>query len=333
MENLQTSDHLLSVSEAAKLIGICENTLRQWDINGKFEAIRTEGGHRRYTLTQIREYLEKQPIEANVEKETDEQIPLNKITTNKAALELISKYQKNGWLDNVEDAEKPRLAILLNNVEMSYDAMTNVFSEGNQIFSLDELLWLNKEAWMRCRFRKMVSIQPMTHPASLIHYLDRNIKAKEGMIIVQSEAVAAKTQKYNFSIFKEAEFDSIKNVYANAIAAELDEYIFKKLASVEHCIDALNNADIYFTEKIDWIIAPKDEVAILSEKSHMERVDLFGIDTILEEKTLRPLRAIGKYNQSYLEKPIFCPYILFQESPALCNQKTSFAFLRTGWLE
>ena len=54
-------EKLLSINEAAKLLDVCENTLRDWDIEGKFKATRTTGGHRRYSLDQIREYLTKYP--------------------------------------------------------------------------------------------------------------------------------------------------------------------------------------------------------------------------------------------------------------------------------
>jgi excisionase family DNA binding protein len=39
-------DKLLSISEACKLMDVCENTLRDWDIEGKFRAERSSGGHR-----------------------------------------------------------------------------------------------------------------------------------------------------------------------------------------------------------------------------------------------------------------------------------------------
>jgi len=45
---------LLSIGEAAETIGVSIQTLRRWDANGHFRAaVRTPGGHRLYTVTQI----------------------------------------------------------------------------------------------------------------------------------------------------------------------------------------------------------------------------------------------------------------------------------------
>jgi putative resolvase len=45
---------ILSISEAANLLGVCSKTLRRWDRAGFFPpAFRTLGNHRRYSLAQI----------------------------------------------------------------------------------------------------------------------------------------------------------------------------------------------------------------------------------------------------------------------------------------
>ena len=43
----------LSISEAAYLLGVSTDTLRRWEKEGKITSSRTEGGHRRYDLTDI----------------------------------------------------------------------------------------------------------------------------------------------------------------------------------------------------------------------------------------------------------------------------------------
>ena len=43
----------LSRSEAAYLLGVSTDTLRRWEKEGKITSSRTEGGHRRYDLTDI----------------------------------------------------------------------------------------------------------------------------------------------------------------------------------------------------------------------------------------------------------------------------------------
>jgi len=44
---------LLSIGKAADLLGVHINTLRTWDEEGKLEAVKTCGNHRRYRLTDI----------------------------------------------------------------------------------------------------------------------------------------------------------------------------------------------------------------------------------------------------------------------------------------
>ncbi len=43
----------LSISEAAYILGVSTDTLRRWEKEGKITSSRTEGGHRRYDLTDI----------------------------------------------------------------------------------------------------------------------------------------------------------------------------------------------------------------------------------------------------------------------------------------
>ena len=47
-------NNLVSISGAAKILGVSEITLRRWDREGKLSSIRTEGGHRRYDISQLK---------------------------------------------------------------------------------------------------------------------------------------------------------------------------------------------------------------------------------------------------------------------------------------
>ena len=46
--------NLVSISKAAKILGVSEITLRRWDEDGRLVATKTEGGHRRYDLSKIK---------------------------------------------------------------------------------------------------------------------------------------------------------------------------------------------------------------------------------------------------------------------------------------
>lgn len=44
---------MLSIKEAAELLGVTPKTLREWEKEGKIKSFRTEGGHRRYEISQL----------------------------------------------------------------------------------------------------------------------------------------------------------------------------------------------------------------------------------------------------------------------------------------
>jgi len=48
---------LISISEAANMLGVSIDTLRRWDKSGKLSSIKTEGGHRKYNRFQIELFL------------------------------------------------------------------------------------------------------------------------------------------------------------------------------------------------------------------------------------------------------------------------------------
>ena len=93
-------DKLISISKAAKLLGVSEITLRRWDEAGKLVSIKTEGGHRRYDISKIKPELVRK-FEFNEDRMTlayarvsshDQKGDLDK---QKQVLELFC--EKNGW--------------------------------------------------------------------------------------------------------------------------------------------------------------------------------------------------------------------------------------------
>ena len=47
-------ENMVSISRAAKILGVSMVTLRRWDSEGRLPSIKTEGGHRRYDISKIR---------------------------------------------------------------------------------------------------------------------------------------------------------------------------------------------------------------------------------------------------------------------------------------
>lgn len=49
----------ITPKKAAALLGVSQNTLRNWEVAGKIVAIKTLGNHRRYKLQDIKNIIEK----------------------------------------------------------------------------------------------------------------------------------------------------------------------------------------------------------------------------------------------------------------------------------
>ena len=52
-----TQKDLISISEAASILGVSLDTLRRWDKSGKLISVKSEGGHRKYYRSQLELYL------------------------------------------------------------------------------------------------------------------------------------------------------------------------------------------------------------------------------------------------------------------------------------
>lgn len=53
MAKNKPADRLVGLTEAAELLGVGTSTLRSWDTSGRYKALRTPGGHRRYRFSDI----------------------------------------------------------------------------------------------------------------------------------------------------------------------------------------------------------------------------------------------------------------------------------------
>ena len=49
--------HLLPISKAAALVGVCPGTLRNWVDRGHLRAYRTPGGQRRFDIADLQQLL------------------------------------------------------------------------------------------------------------------------------------------------------------------------------------------------------------------------------------------------------------------------------------
>ena len=52
-ESIDMEDKIISIGDASRLIGVCQQTLRNWDKQHVLVPIKTVGKHRRYHLLDI----------------------------------------------------------------------------------------------------------------------------------------------------------------------------------------------------------------------------------------------------------------------------------------
>jgi len=93
-------NNLVSISKAAKILGVSEITLRRWDEEGRLVAHKTEGGHRRYDISKIRpesihkyDFADKRKTIAYARVSSHDQ--KEDLERQKQVLELFCS--KNGW--------------------------------------------------------------------------------------------------------------------------------------------------------------------------------------------------------------------------------------------
>ena len=78
--------NILSISEAASLLGVSDETLRNWERDGKLTPFHTEGGHRRYYKTDIEKIIVKDQIM--------DRIPASELEKIRDAIDKVIAFSK-----------------------------------------------------------------------------------------------------------------------------------------------------------------------------------------------------------------------------------------------
>ncbi len=58
---MEVQDKILSISEAARYLGVFPLTLRNWEKKGMLKAFRTLGGHRRFKKSDLDKIINSKP--------------------------------------------------------------------------------------------------------------------------------------------------------------------------------------------------------------------------------------------------------------------------------
>lgn len=232
------------------------------------------------------------------------------------SLEIQAKW-KSELQDCAPDDQKV-LSILLENLTSFFEIKTSCVSVN---YTLEECIWLGKQAWLRSKLKRIVNVKPISRPVELVHFA----KVKNDNLIIKSKAVTAKTTRCNFSIFEKAPFSYLKEIYADTLAASIDAYIFRNYGNYFN----LENIAIIEELNCDFVVANQMTLDTLSKMD--KRLDLYLMPPILDPKTFCLKGIVGKYPDSDLTLPFFCPYSLFTEGPLHLNN-TREIFLRAGFV-
>lgn len=95
--------HWLSLKEASELLGIHFTTLRKWADEGEIRVFRTPGGHRRFSVVDLRRFLE---ARASAEAPSDAEALVDAAVGQvRAAIEQI-RHEHTKWAELVTEQER-----------------------------------------------------------------------------------------------------------------------------------------------------------------------------------------------------------------------------------
>jgi hypothetical protein len=174
----------------------------------------------------------------------------------------------------------------------------------------------------------MVSIQPLLGPCGMCYYLDHS---NPQVTKLEAKAVAAVTRKCDFTVFRDAEFDHVKDLYANALVRELEIDIFTTLYKygVGCDLDTVLQQPGLLKGQYNYIVGPPS-LNDLRGREEVNGVDIVTMPTILSDD-FSPMVIMGRYPIGIMELPVFMPYILWTVSPELTTG-VAHVFTRSGWL-
>ena len=197
----------------------------------------------------------------------------------------------------------------------------------NPVITLDQALWLTEEIFKRSLLKEMVCIHPMDGPNDLISVNNKKIP------------VTSKIHVFKTSIFKQADFDVVRNLYADAMAHELDMVILGNLIKTNKLLSADMLPDPEFAREIsidnDYIIGPKTFIDGLIKIN--VNIEKYVCPVLLDQDTFLPIVVAGNYPEnksipSQKDQHVFCPYILFSEQP-VSSLLTLSPYMRYGWYQ
>lgn len=100
--SLETSSQWLGISAAAQRLNVHLTTLRRWAENGDIAYTVTPGGHRRFAVSDLDEFADRQKRNRNKPENEGKQWADRALTTTREALPA----QKNSWMSDMSDESR-----------------------------------------------------------------------------------------------------------------------------------------------------------------------------------------------------------------------------------
>ena len=177
----------ISISEASKVIGVTEKTLRIWDKYGKLKASKTTGGHRRYETKNLLEFLKTYKKYITTEFANADLLKENK---NKKEFDF---WKKKEYVQSEKDEP---LSLILTNLIKNYsfiDSDLPLPEKDNPTFWLE----IAKKIWQKDITHNFVSWNILNRPCDIIYYTTKTEQNNVDLEI-KTEMIAAKTRVFDF---------------------------------------------------------------------------------------------------------------------------------------
>lgn len=330
-------DALVGISEASKLLGVSEKTLRIWDKTGKLPAAKTDGGHRRYDPAAIREFLKKDDIPTTL---NDEFAKADLRHNNNLSDKMVEFWEAKGFLNDAGNKDgKKSLAILLSN-QMEMNNITTTDSPLDD----EHVTQILVKMWSVLAARELVYVGSMLQPITYTYYMgfrpditdSSQMTGKDINLVITNHAIEAKTRRMNFVPilpFSETEEEAvfldpktfeprkvegkkfrhhhggvdqewINTWNAKQYAAEIDNEVIDDLWNCAREIDAPMGEFIWkalpenmMNPTADWLVANEFGLEILKKCEYFKLKDDFRPGVLTEQ-----CGAIGRkkvfYNQN-----------------------------------
>lgn len=338
---MKNYDHAtLTIGEAAELLGVHIDTVRNWEKRGYLIAIKTPGGHRRFLASDIESLSRRSFMPAKHGEESA----------------AIKEREHVLDLDNLDESRRSTIAILEENQRLANE-MTDSVGDLAQFVSVSSAMIYKIFSTLRCF--DLVSVQPMLRTSCLIHY------AVNDEIFEESVCCVSRKLKTIWHFYAQQDLrgkhnvemeEQLISILAEEIRIEFDRMISFEIsnnAAIKKTIRLLPEnsqdrfetirqqtiktaqelKDLYNSPPSNWLIISSDmkEVFGIENKNcnslGLEKVGAWKTNSMNVAVYCDPLSGPGSITLGYKGENfdvgyVFSPYIPLLHTPIVLNEET-----------